>query len=94
MEIFDICIIGAGVTGCAIAQRLAKYDINVALVEKEADVSMGASKANSGIIHTGYFTKGPMKEKLNLRGAPMFEEVCPKIGVEYKQPGFIGDCLR
>jgi glycerol-3-phosphate dehydrogenase len=89
MEIFDIAIIGAGVVGCAIAQHLAKYDVKIALLEKEADVCMGASKANSGIIHTGYFTKGPMKEEMNLKGAPLFDEVCPQIGVDYDRIGAI-----
>lgn len=89
MEIFDIAIIGAGVVGCAIAQHLAKYDLKIALLEKESDVCMGASKANSGIIHTGYFTKGPMKEEMNLKGSPLFDEVCPKIGVDFDRIGAV-----
>ena len=47
---YDLAIIGAGVVGCAIAQRLGKYDLNTILIDKEADVAMGTSKANSGIL--------------------------------------------
>jgi len=87
---YDIAIIGAGCVGAAIAQRLCKYKLKIALIEKDSDVSMGASKANSGIIHTGYFVPvGSNKEKYNLRGCTMFEEVCEKIGVEVGRPGAV-----
>lgn len=87
---FDITIIGAGCVGSAIAQRLAKHDISIALVEKEEDVSMGATKANSGIIHAAYFTpKNSMKEQMNLRGNQLFDLICPQIGVEFKRVGAV-----
>ncbi len=89
-NLYDIAIIGAGCVGSAIAQRLSKYDINIILIEKESDVSMGATKANSGIIHQGYFTtKGSLKEKLCLRGNDLIDEIGPKIGVEYERIGAI-----
>ncbi len=85
---FDIAIIGAGCVGTAIAQRLAKYELKVIVLEKEEDVAMGATKANSGIIHAGYAqADGSLKAKLNVIGAKMFDDVCPKIGVEYKRIG-------
>ena len=51
--LYDIAIIGAGVTGSMIARELAKYNLSVVVLEKEADVAMGSSKANSGIVHAG-----------------------------------------
>src|SRR6056297_1772969 len=85
---YDIAIIGAGCVGTSVAQRLANYQVNTVLIEKESDVSMGATKANSGIIHTGYFTsEGSMKEKMNLKGYPMFEKVCDEIGVNFSRLG-------
>ncbi|WP_305204318.1 FAD-dependent oxidoreductase, partial [Dubosiella newyorkensis] len=47
---YDIVIIGAGVIGCAIAYELAKYQLDVLVLEKESDVCSGTSKANSGIV--------------------------------------------
>jgi glycerol-3-phosphate dehydrogenase len=88
-EIIDIAIIGAGCIGSAIAQRLSKYRLNIALIEKEADVSMGATKANSGIIHAPYMIHGKMKEEMNMRGCPMFDEICPQIGIDFKRIGAI-----
>ena len=54
---FDIVIIGAGVVGGMLARTLAKYELNICILEKENDVAMGASKANSGIVHAGFDAK-------------------------------------
>ena len=51
---YDVVVIGCGVVGAAIARELSRYKIKVAVLEKEADVSFGTSKANSGIIHGGF----------------------------------------
>ena len=51
---YDILIIGGGVTGAAIARELSRYDLKTALFEKGEDVCSGTSKANSGIAHAGF----------------------------------------
>lgn len=57
---YDAIIIGAGVTGCAIARELSRYQLNILVLEKEEDVCCGTSKANSAIIHAGHDAKpGP-----------------------------------
>ena len=48
---YDIIIIGAGVSGCAVARELSRYDLNICVLDKESDVCEGTSKANSGIVH-------------------------------------------
>ena len=69
---YDAVVIGAGVVGCAIAQRLAEYQGRFAVVDRADDVSQGASKANSGIVHTGYdAAPGSKKARMNVRGARM-----------------------
>ena len=54
---YDAIIIGAGVTGCAIARELSRYQLNILVLEKEEDVCCGTSKANSAIIHAGHDAK-------------------------------------
>ena len=67
---YDVAIIGAGVVGGMIAKELAKYDLSICIIEKENDVAMGASKANSGIVHAGFDAKdGTLKAKLNVKGS-------------------------
>ena len=85
---FDVAIIGAGVVGGMIARKLAEYKLSVCIIEKENDVAMGASKANSAIIHAGFDAKeGSLKAKLNVRGSEMMENVAKELGVKYIRNG-------
>ncbi len=84
----DVTVIGAGVVGGMIARELTKYDISVCILEKENDVAMGASRANSGIVHAGFDAKeGTMKALMNVRGNEMMEEITKELGVKYKNNG-------
>ena len=49
----DVIIIGGGICGCSLLYELSKYKVNALLVEKENDVSVGTTKANSAIVHAG-----------------------------------------
>lgn len=71
----DVVIVGAGICGCAIARDLAKYDMDITVVEMSDDVCTGASKANNGNIHPGMAVKpGTLKAKLNIEGNRMYEQ--------------------
>lgn len=85
---YDVAIIGAGITGAMIARELSKYDVKTVVLEKECDVSMGATKANSAIVHAGFDAEnGSLKALLNVKGSEMFEQVCADLGVEYIKNG-------
>ena len=85
---WDVIIIGAGVVGCAVAQRLGGYAGKVLVLDAANDVSCGASKANSGIVHAGYdAVPGSDKARLNIKGARMMPELCRQLGVPYGKPG-------
>lgn len=85
---FDVAIIGGGVVGGLIFRELTKYDLKVCLIEKEPDVGMGASAANSGIVHAGFDAKvGSKKAEFNVKGASIMKRVCAELGVEYKNNG-------
>jgi len=86
--IYDIAIIGAGVVGSAIARELSKYKLNIALIEKENDVSCGASKANSGIVHGGYDAEpGTLKARLNVKGNLMFDRLNAELNFGFRKSG-------
>ena len=87
---FDIAIIGAGVVGGFVARELSKYKLDIVLLEKMSDVALGATRANSAIVHAGFDAKeGSLKAKLNVRGSEMMEEVARELGVKYKRCGSI-----
>ena len=81
---YDIVIVGAGVVGGMIARELARYDLKICILEKENDVAMGATKANSAIVHAGFDAKeGSMKAKMNVRGSILMPKVTEELGVKY-----------
>ena len=85
---YDIAIIGAGVVGGMTARALSKYELKVCILEKENDVAMGATKANSAIVHAGFDAKeGSLKAKLNVKGSKMMSDICEELGVKYKNNG-------
>ena len=87
-ESCDVVIIGAGVSGCAIARELSKYDITVKVLEKNSDISEESSKANNGNIHPGFLaTPGTLKAKLNLRGNYLYTKLSNQLDFELKRPG-------
>ena len=85
---YDVVIIGCGVVGAAAAYELSRYDISVVVLERENDVAMGTTKANSGIIHAGYGSEpSSLMAKLNVEGARLAKELCEKLDVPYRQCG-------
>ena len=85
---YDVIVIGAGVIGGMIARKLAAYDLKVCIVEKQNDVAMGATKANSAIVHAGFDAKvGSLKALLNVRGSEMMPQITKELGVKYRNNG-------
>lgn len=86
----DVAVIGAGVSGAAIARRLSAHAVSVALVERAADVSFGVSKANSGIIHAAFHHKSTtLKARLEAAGNPLFDRLQAELGFPFKRVGIV-----
>lgn len=85
---YDVAIIGAGVIGASIFRELTKFKLKVVILEKENDVAMGTTKANSAIIHSGYDPEhGTLMAKYNVKGNEMFEGICKELSVPFKRNG-------
>ncbi len=85
---YDVVIIGAGVVGGVIARELSRYSLSACILEKENDVAMGATKANTAIVHAGFDAKeGSKKAEMNVLGSEMMEELCKELGVKFKRNG-------
>ena len=92
---YDVCIIGAGVTGCAIARELSRYQVDVCVVEKCEDVCCGTSKANSAIIHAGYDApEGSLMARLNVRGNEMMDGLSQELDFPFRRNGSLTVCLQ
>jgi len=79
---YDVAVIGAGVVGCAIARELSRYDLKLALIDAAEDVAMGASRANSAIVHAGYdCPAGSVEAKMNVKGNAMYDQWCKELDV-------------
>lgn len=88
MPDYDVVIIGAGVTGCAVAMELARYDLKTCVIDKDEDVCSGASKANSGIVHAGHDAMpGTLKAKLNVRGSAMIRDLAVRLDFPFRENG-------
>jgi glycerol-3-phosphate dehydrogenase len=89
--VHDVAIIGAGVSGAAIARRLSRYRLCVALLERCVDVSFGVSKANSGIIHGGFHhsSKSTLKARLEVEGNRAYDALQAELGFPFRRNGIV-----
>ena len=91
---YDVVIIGAGVSGSASARELSRYKVNACVIEKTEDVCSGTSKANSGIVHAGFDApEGSLMAKLNVEGNLMMEELSKELDFPFKKNGSLVICL-
>ena len=89
-KVYDVAVIGAGVTGTAISRVLSRYELDCAVLEKEADVSFGVSKANSGIIHAGFHhAADTLKARLEIKGNRMFDELRHELNFPFERCGIL-----
>lgn len=92
---YDVVIIGAGVTGCAIARELSRYQVNACVIEKCEDVCCGTSKANSAIVHAGFdAAEGSLMAKLNVQGNEMMEQLSKDLDFPFRRNGSLVVCMN
>lgn len=90
---YDIVIIGAGVSGAATARELSRYHADICVVEKCEDVCCGTSKANSAIVHAGFdAAAGTLMAKLNVEGNQMMGDLCRDLDIPMIRNGSLVVC--
>ena len=90
---YDVIIIGAGVSGSAAARELSRYNVKVCVLEKSEDVCCGTSKANSGIVHAGYdAVPGSLMAKLNVQGNRMMGQLSKELEFPFQRKGSLVVC--
>ena len=92
---YDCLIIGAGVSGSAIAREVSKYKANVCVLEKCEDVCEGTSKANSAIVHAGFDAEeGSLMAKLNVEGNETMDQLSKDLDIPFKRNGSMVVCVH
>lgn len=84
---YDVLILGGGIIGCAVAYELAKYNINIALIEKDYDVANDVSFVNTAVIYDGSENCNHAMAKLENRGMALIEKHCEKFNIAYNKIG-------
>ncbi len=88
MKEYDFIVIGAGVVGATIARTLSKYECSILLIEKESDVGMATSSANSALVHAGYdAVAGTLKAKMNVAASPMWDTFAGELNIPFRRCG-------
>ena len=79
----DVVVIGGGITGAAILYELSKYNLKSILIEKEPDLAIGTTKANSAILHAGFDAKpGSQKAIMNARGNKLYHDLKDDLNLD------------
>lgn len=92
---YDVIIIGAGVSGCAIARELSRFKADICVLEREEDVCCGTSKANSGIVHAGFDArKGTLKAQLNVLGNEKMGVLSKELNIPFIRNGSLVICTK
>lgn len=89
---YDVLILGGGIVGCSVAYELSKYNLNIALIEKDFDIVEDISFVNTSVVYDGSETSDSSMAFLEKRGSKLIEEACKKFKVPYKKIGALRIC--
>ena len=94
MKEYDAIVVGAGVTGSAVARELARRKGKFLVMERALDVCEGTSKANSAIVHAGFdAAHGSLMAKMNLEGNLMMPQLAKDLDFAFKMNGSLVVCM-
>ena len=92
-DLYDVVVVGAGVSGCAVARELSRLRARVCVVDREEDVCCGTSKANSAIVHAGFDAQtGTLMAKFNVEGNERMWKLAQDLDFKVRRCGSLVVC--
>lgn len=84
---YDVLILGGGLIGCGVAYELSKYNLNIAVIEKDYDIADDISSINTAVVNDGIGGRSDLMARLQIMGNSMFDEITEKFDVPFKRIG-------
>ena len=84
---YDVLILGGGLIGCGVAYELSKYNLNIAVIEKDYDIADDISSINTAVVNDGIGGRSDLMARLQIMGNAMFDEITEKFDVPFKRIG-------
>lgn len=79
---FDLAVIGGGVVGCAVLRAATLAGLGTLLLERGSDILSGASKGNSGILHTAFDAPpASLEHRLMQSGRRIYLDIRERLGL-------------
>ncbi|MEY8001500.1 NAD(P)/FAD-dependent oxidoreductase [Clostridium sp. Mt-5] len=86
---YDVIILGGGIVGCAVSYELSKYNLNIALIEKDYDIADDVALINSSIVYDGLECEDTLLAKLELMGNRLMPGLASKFNICFKKKGYL-----
>ena len=84
---YDVLILGGGIIGCAVAYEISKYNLNIAVIEKDYDIAEDVALINTAMVYDGVESEDTLTAKLERMGNKMMDTVSAKFNVPFKRCG-------
>lgn len=84
---YDVLILGGGIIGCAVAYEISKYNLNIAIIEKDYDIADDVALINTAMIYDGVESEDTLTSKLERMGNKMMDTITAKFNVPFKRCG-------
>lgn len=84
---YDVLILGGGIIGCAVAYEISKYNLNIAVIEKDYDIADDVALINTAMIYDGVESEDTLSARLESMGNEMMDAISAKFNVPFKRCG-------